>query len=114
MSMQFSRRSFNFGLGSLAFAGLAQRSLAADAAYGTQRSVRRLWRLIARSDNLIDLPKGFSYQVISRFGNLMDDGFVVPNAGDGMGAFAAGKNKVALVRNHELSPRDLRFGPIHG
>ena len=26
--MQFSRRSFNFGLGSLAFAGLAQRSLA--------------------------------------------------------------------------------------
>ena len=111
--MQFSRRSFNFGLGSLAFAGLAQRSLAQMPP--TARSeVLGYGALLPDPDNLIDLPKGFSYQVISRFGNLMDDGFVVPNAGDGMGAFAAGKNKVALVRNHELSPRDLRFGPIPG
>jgi secreted PhoX family phosphatase len=70
--------------------------------------------LVRDPDNLIDLPEGFSYQVISRYGNLMDDGFVVPDAGDGMGAFAAGKGKVALVRNHELSGRDLRFGPFIG
>jgi secreted PhoX family phosphatase len=52
--------------------------------------------------------------VISRFGNIMDDGFLVPSAGDGMGAFAAGKGKVALVRNHELNIRDGRFGPFTG
>lgn len=109
--MQISRRHFNFGLGSLAFAGLAERACAQIPA-ASRSEVAGYGTLVRDPNNLLDLPRGFSYQVISRFGNVMDDGFIVPNAGDGMGAFAAGKGKVALVRNHELSPRDMRFGPF--
>ena len=54
--------------------------------------------LLPDPGGLLDLPKGFSYRVISRFGNIMDDGYLVPSAGDGMGAIAASKGKVALVR----------------
>lgn len=111
--MTFSRRQFNFGLGSLAFAGLAEHACA-QIPPGARSEVRGYGALVPDPQALIDLPKGFSYRVISRFGNLMDDGFVVPNAGDGMGAFALGKGKVALVRNHELNVRDGRLGPFSG
>ena len=53
---------------------------------------------------LFDLPRGFSYQILSRFGEPMDDGFLTPSAMDGMGAFDLGGGRIALVRNHELSP----------
>lgn len=109
--MQLSRRHFNFGLGSLAFAGLSTYAYGQIPPAG-RSEVTGYGPLIRDPNSLLDLPKGFSYRVISRYGNVMDDGFVVPNAGDGMGAFAAGRGKVALVRNHELSPRDLRFGPF--
>ncbi len=106
--MQLNRRNFGMGLTAIAFAGLARH------AYGqippaAKSEVYGYGPLLRDPNELIDLPKGFSYRVISRYGNLMDDGFVVPNAGDGMGAFPYGKGRVALVRNHELSPRDLRF-----
>ena len=50
------------------------------------------------------LPKGFSYQVISKAGELMDDGFYVPGAHDGMGAFPGPNGLTILIRNHEMSP----------
>lgn len=111
--MQITRRHFGFGLGSIAFAGLAARSIA-QAPVSGMNEVRGYGALLRDPNNLIDLPKGFSYRVISRYGNIMDDGHVVPNAADGMGAFAIGKGKIALVRNHELSQRDSRFGPFTG
>jgi secreted PhoX family phosphatase len=111
--MEVSRRQFNFGLGSLAFAGIAERACA-QIPPPAVNEVHGYGPLLRDPNNLIDLPKGFSYRVISRFGNLMDDGFVVPSAGDGMGAFAMGRGKVALVRNHELNFRDSRFGPFTG
>lgn len=111
--MHISRRHFNFGLGSLAFAGLANRAAAQMPPMATSE-VAGYGPLLRDPNALLDLPKGFTYRVLSRFGNVMDDGHVVPNAGDGMGAFALGKGKVALVRNHELSQRDLRFGPFAG
>ena len=111
--MQISRRHFNFGLGSLAFAGLAERACA-QIPPASRSEVAGYGQLLRDPNNLLDLPKGFSYRVISRFRNVMDDGFLVPNAGDGMGAFAYGKGKVALIRNHELSGRDIRFGPFSG
>lgn len=52
----------------------------------------------------LDLPKGFSYRVISRLGDVMNDGGTVPDAADGMGCFDLGNGKLALVRNHELRP----------
>ena len=111
--MQFSRRQFNFGLGSLAFAGISARAYS-QIPPAARNEAAGYGAILRDPNNLIDLPKGFSYRVISRFGNLMDDGHVVPSAGDGMGAFAFGKGKVALVRNHELSVRDARFGPFTG
>jgi secreted PhoX family phosphatase len=111
--MLVSRRHFNLGLTAVAFAGLAEHACAQMPPV-SKNEVFGYGPLIRDPNNLIDLPKGFSYQVISRFGNLMDDGFVVPNAGDGMGAFAYGKGKVALVRNHELAKGDMRFGPLTG
>ena len=76
--------------------------------------VRGYGPLLRDPDNLIDLPKGFNYRVISRLGNIMDDGFLVPNSADGMGAIDLGKGKVALIRNHELSVGETRSGPFTG
>lgn len=61
---------------------------------------------------LLDLPEGFSYRVISRLGDRMDDGGTVPDRADGMGCFDIGNGEIALVRNHELQPRHDAGGPI--
>jgi uncharacterized protein len=61
---------------------------------------------------LLDLPEGFSYRVLSRLGDAMDDGGTVPDRADGMGCFALGNGEIALVRNHELQPRHDAGGPI--
>lgn len=63
-------------------------------------------------EGLIDLPQGFSYRVISRLGDAMDDGLTVPNDADGMGCFDLGNGKIALVRNHELSPDEEPGGEL--
>lgn len=60
----------------------------------------------------LDLPEGFSYRVISRLGDRMDDGGTVPDRADGMGCFDLGNGEIALVRNHELQPRHDAGGPI--
>jgi uncharacterized protein len=52
---------------------------------------------------VLDLPQGFSYRALSRRGDAMDDGGKVPDAADGMGCFALPGNRLALVRNHELT-----------
>ena len=55
-------------------------------------------------DGLLDLPAGFSYQVVSKSGDRMDDGFIVPPAHDGMAAFPGPDGRVILVCNHEMPP----------
>jgi secreted PhoX family phosphatase len=44
----------------------------------------------------------------------MDDGLSVPDNFDGMGCFPLGGSHVALVRNHELTIRQLEQGPLRG
>ncbi|MFT4565839.1 MAG: secreted PhoX family phosphatase [Saprospiraceae bacterium] len=61
---------------------------------------------------ILNLPKGFTYQVISKKGDLMDDGFHVPGAADGMASFSDPSGNIILVRNHELSPGDAKNGPF--
>ena len=68
--------------------------------------------LVSDPAGLIDLPQGFSYRVISRLGDAMDDGGTVPDRADGMGCFDIGNGEIALVRNHELQPRHDAGGPI--
>ncbi len=60
----------------------------------------------------LDLPEGFSYRVLSRLGDAMDDGGTVPDRADGMGCFDLGNGEIALVRNHELQPKHDAGGPI--
>ncbi|GAB3655664.1 PhoX family phosphatase [Echinicola sediminis] len=61
-------------------------------------------------DNILRLPKGFSYKIISQKGELMDDGLLTPGRPDGMGTFQGPNGKVIIVRNHENSPDDLTEG----
>ena len=53
---------------------------------------------------LFDLPEGFSYRIISNFGDTMDDGFLVPHRPDGMAAFPGPDGLTILIRNHEVNP----------
>ncbi len=73
-------------------------SLPAHAADG------RIGALLSDPGELLDLPEGFSYHVISRAGDPMSDGLVIPEAHDGMAAFAGPDGRVILVCNHELGP----------
>jgi len=109
MSPLLSRRGF--ALGSAAFAGLA---LAACAPAGLRDRRHGLGYGPMRADpaGLLDLPEGFSYRIVSRFGDRMDDGFVVPDRADGMGAFRLDSRRMALVRNHELRPSHQPDGPF--
>ena len=69
-------------------------------------------KLVPDRDGILDLPEGFSYQVISRLGDAMDDGGTVPDLADGMGCFALADGRIALVRNHELKAHEDAGGPI--
>lgn len=68
--------------------------------------------LVPDPAGFLDLPEGFSYRVISRLGDAMDDGGTVPDRADGMGCFDIGNGEIALVRNHELQPQHDAGGPI--
>jgi secreted PhoX family phosphatase len=63
---------------------------------------------------ILDLPEGFEYRIVSRAGDRMSDHLRVPNAHDGMAAFAGDDGRIILVCNHELGIklRDFSaFGP---
>lgn len=60
----------------------------------------------------LDLPKGFTYKIISKSGDTMSDGFLVPGRPDGMGAFTDELGRTILVINHENGALPLRHGPF--
>jgi secreted PhoX family phosphatase len=65
------------------------------------------------------LPEGFSYRIISRQGQPMDDGNPTPGIFDGMGTFRGRRGTTILIRNHEnrrrtgesevIVPPELRY-----
>lgn len=57
--------------------------------------------LIRDPMGILDLPKGFSYKILGRTGDIMDDGLRLPGRPDGMAAFPGKDGRVILVRNHE-------------
>lgn len=59
--------------------------------------------LVADGDDLLDLPRGFRYRVLSEKGSRLSGGARVPARADGMAAFAGRGGTTVLVRNHELS-----------
>lgn len=99
--MELSRRRFlidSAGTVAAAFMGLRVASAAATPTVATAD----FGALIPDPNGVLDLPAGFVYRVISRVGDAMSDGLLVPGAPDGMAAFAGADGRVRLVRNHEL------------
>jgi secreted PhoX family phosphatase len=98
---EFIQKSGSFSIGWLAarsgFAGdsLNRRLLneQLEYGYGPLRRDRK---------KILDLPKGFSYKIISKGGDKMDDGFYVPYLADGMGTFKGPDGLTILLRNHEI------------
>ena len=120
--MAISRRQFVQGAAvSAGFLGLGRylhaqgRGAAAAAPPEIQpylNEVEGYGPLVADPHRILDLPKGFSYKVLSRTGDTMSDGLRVPAAPDGMAAFPGQNGRVILVRNHEM-PQDWSFdGPF--
>ncbi len=56
--------------------------------------------LVTDPEGIIDLPRGFSYDVVARAGDRMTDGLFMPEKQDGMAAFA-GSDGIILICNHE-------------
>lgn len=102
-----SRRRF-LCTSALAFAGLQRYSLAASAS----RVIQPFGPLVNDPMRILDLPAGFSYQILSKKGELMNDGFMLPGKPDGMAAFPGSDGKLVLVRNHELSLAMTGMGPF--
>jgi len=113
--MSLTRRHFlqraaavSFGFGGLQ-AGLAQGSVARrllsldDVGYGPLR---------LDPDGVFDLPRGFHYTIISRHGEEMQDGLLVPGGHDGMAAFPGPDGMTLIVRNHELSAGSGEYSPF--
>ena len=117
--MTLSRRRFVQQSAAVAagFAGLRAFVLAgpASAAAAGARGSTRFGPLVPDPRGVFDLPEGFSYRVIARFGATMDDGFLVPHRADGMATFPGPDGRTILVINHEVSPGrsadESAFGP---
>lgn len=93
------RRRF---LASLAAATLP--AAAFPAAARTANASTPLGTLRPDPQGILDLPAEFTLTVVSRVGDLMQDGLRVPGRHDGMAAFTGDDGRVVLVCNHELSP----------
>ena len=115
--MEATRRTVITGLSAtaLGFAGLRLLSTSPASA---QRMVSGYGPLVPDPARLLDLPRGFTYRIVSREGEPMSDGLRTPAAFDGMACFPVrgARHRVALVRNHEMWPNLTEggaFGPDH-
>jgi secreted PhoX family phosphatase len=109
-----SRRRFlkNSGIATLGFLGLHQWAFNSNASAAVSHSSFNggYGDLVPDPKGILNLPKGFSYKVISKQGSKMSDGLLVPGRPDGMGAFKGSNGKVIVVRNHENNPDKLNYG----
>lgn len=113
-SPKIPRRSLLRGAGAMtalgasplgaALAGASRKPSTVVAGYGPLRRDPK---------GLLHLPPGFLYQVISRVGTRMSDGFLTPGLADGMHAFPGGSNLTRLLRNHELNPDSVDTAFAH-
>lgn len=107
------RRQFLTTTGSAFAALLASGCMTRGATLGTPATgFTDYGPLVADPAGLLDLPRGFSYRLLSSLGDAMDDGGTVPDKADGMGCLDIGNGEIVLVRNHELVPTDDAGGPI--
>ena len=100
-----------FIVGSMAFGGLATSAFGKKLNMASMPISGGYDALVSDSAKLLDLPKGFSYTVISSLGDEMADGMHVPDRADGMGCLPVSNDIVALIRNHELHPKHISAQP---
>jgi uncharacterized protein len=112
--MQFTRRRFLQSSGMLSSAGLLAPSLAALIAAPAAAKKLAMPKNAAKDygplqptpdqhgRNVLALPKGFSYVTLSAIGETMTDGNLAPASPDGMTCIGVAKDRVRLIRNHEL------------
>ncbi len=111
--MGLSRRHFLKNTGAAALALGAFRHLPSQAqVYSIDpiNGIDKYGKLIKDAVGILDLPLGFSYNIISRSGERMSDGLITPYSPDGMAAFPVkGKpHQSLLIRNHELHPAHIK------
>ena len=108
MRKSLSRRQFlGAGVGALAAAG------ALGWLYRPRSIGALLGDLVTDPEGILNLPPGFSYQVLQRAGDRMTDGFKTPEAPDGMACFPGDDETWVVMRNHEIhegSPVDSTLG----
>ncbi len=102
------RRQFikQMGLTSLGFMGLQSFLLQSTCTTPTSTydsSKSKYGALREDIAGIFNLPKGFSYKIISTKGSKMDDGLLVPGRFDGMATFEGKEGRVIIVRNHEVN-----------
>jgi len=91
---------------------LLAAEVSASSSHGRLGTVPGFGPLHTDPKGLLDLPEGFTYQLLSKTGDAMDDGFLVPGKPDGMAAFADQDGKIILIRNHELEAKNDKIGPF--
>ena len=108
MHKSLSRRRFlGAGVGALAAAG------ALGWLYRPRSIGASLGDLVADPEGILNLPPGFSCQVLQRVGDRMTDGLTTPEAPDGMACFPGDEETWVVMRNHEVhegSPVDSTLG----
>lgn len=109
-----SRRNFIkvSGMATLGFMGLHQwiKNPLEAAIPKTFGPVAGYGPLVPDPEGILNLPKGFTYKIISRQGDKMDDGLLVPGAPDGMATFSGKNGRIIVIRNHENSPDKFTQG----
>lgn len=106
MKNRWSRRDFLQGSISIATSFYAlQRSASCGALAADSHAVdSKYGPLVHDPKGLLDLPVGFSYQVIATGGEKMSDGYLTPGKPDGMATFAGPDGLAVIVMNHEMLP----------
>lgn len=112
--MSVSRRFFLRSAASVTvgFAGLQMLTSKGVSATNTAKLTEGYGPLRKDPNGILDLPDGFSYKVISKVGDSMNDGFLVPGLPDGMASFPGPDGKTILVRNHEITADPTEIGPF--
>lgn len=102
--VMLNRRTFVQTLAAASLSGVAGLSARASSNAG-------FGELRRDPGKIIDLPQGFTYTVVARSGEEMDDGLLLPGNPDGMAAFPADNGRVHLVLNHEVDAFEAHIGP---
>src|SRR5262245_48392007 len=107
MSARFGRRDF---LRTTALAAAAA-SLPISLVFTRRAMSSPLGPLRPDPKGILDLPEGFSYRILERAMDPMDDGYRVPGRPDGTACFPGPGGTLVLMRNHENYPNQPELGP---